>query len=696
MQLRDRPRMASWVFAVTLALCLAIAVVVLVRAATQTGGFRSGGVESMAVPLLAILLVATLVSLWAWWHETRAARRLLEAEARGRADAERGLASAAQAIEAARDDARGEVERTRAEAEEERERHGEELRATQDRLARIERARQAEKAWAAELRAQVVELHRRASVLSTGGDVRELVLRIATELLEAQKGVLFEREGDGLSVACHVGFEHDPTDSALAHRLADHVIAHDETLREDDRADIDAASRTPADEEISNLVAIPVYVADEFSGAVVCANREGGFAELEDDVLLSLGDHAGALLDQRRLQGQLRNAYLATVSVLAGALEAKDPFLRGHSDDVARYVSAVAAKVGVDPDRREELVFGSLLHDVGKLAISERILLKPGALTDEEYAIVQQHPRIGFRLIEQVPALRGIAPAVLHHHERFDGNGYPNGLRGEDIPLEARIVCVADCFSAMTGERTYRDPLTPEEACEELIRGAGTQFDPDIVRVFVEEVRRSGGPGEARSPLEDPELRALRHDGEPLLGSGAIAVTDSLTMLYSHRYLQDAAIAEAQRAALQGRGFSVLVGELTALDEINVTEGFAAGDRALRAAAAGFERASAGAPGTVAARLSGRRLALLVPDDGDDAERRLREELEDGPAVRLGRASWRTGDRGPDVVRRARLAARTGSAPPDNVAAAVASAPAPALGAPTEPHSVWRRWRSSR
>ena len=142
--------------------------------------------------------------------------------------------------------------------------------------------------------------------------------------------------------------------------------------------------------------------------------------------------------------------------------------------------------IWVPPARREVLVFGSLLHDIGKIGISERILLKPAALTPEERAVVELYPRIGYRLVQRVPALRPIAPAVLHHHEQFDGGGYPSGLRGQQVPLEARIICVADAFSAMVLERTYRAPVSPEEACAELERCARTQFDPRIVRVFVE------------------------------------------------------------------------------------------------------------------------------------------------------------------------------------------------------------------
>jgi HD-GYP domain-containing protein (c-di-GMP phosphodiesterase class II) len=129
-------------------------------------------------------------------------------------------------------------------------------------------------------------------------------------------------------------------------------------------------------------------------------------------------------------------------------------------------------------------VFGSLLHDLGKIGISERILLKPAALTPEERGVIELHPRIGHRLVERVEALEPIADAILHHHERWDGGGYPDGLAGEDISLEARIICVADSFSAMTADRPYRRRMPLDEACAELERCAGTQFDPRVVDAF--------------------------------------------------------------------------------------------------------------------------------------------------------------------------------------------------------------------
>jgi HD-GYP domain-containing protein (c-di-GMP phosphodiesterase class II) len=182
------------------------------------------------------------------------------------------------------------------------------------------------------------------------------------------------------------------------------------------------------------------------------------------------------------------SARIETVALLAEAIEAKDPYLRGHSDQVSSYAAGVADRFGMEDEAHDRLVMASLLHDVGKLAIGERILLKPAELTDEERAIIEEHPAIGCRIVEHVPGLAPIAPAVLHHHERWDGRGYPDGLGREEIPLEARIIAVADSFSAMTADRPYRGRRAFSVARAELERCAGTQFDPEVVSVFCEEL----------------------------------------------------------------------------------------------------------------------------------------------------------------------------------------------------------------
>jgi GGDEF domain-containing protein len=408
-------------------------------------------------------------------------------------------------------------------------------------------------------------------------------------------------------------------------------------------------------------VAIPIYVRDEFSGVVVCANREGGFEHCEDDVLLALGDQAGAALHNHRLHDELRRSYVSTIRVLAEAIQAKDPFLRGHSEEVSDYVEAVGERMGLEPARREQLAVGSLLHDLGKIGISERILHKPARLTQEEYAIIQLHPRIGYRLIEQVPALAPIAPAILHHHERYDGDGYPTGLKGEQIPLEARIVCVADAFSAMTADRPYRSRMPLGDACEELQRHAGTQFDPEIVRIFVEEVTKRPGAGDdlLATALDDAELQLHRTDDEPVLGSGALALTDSLTLLYGHRYLHEAAAAEAERARLQGHEFAVVLVHVDEVEHVNQVDGYAAGDAHLRTCARTLSRVAV-RWGATACREGGLTLALLVPPTSsapaDQLEAEVRAELRDCGAIRVCVETWRPEDSGDAVIARAQIA----------------------------------------
>src|SRR5215210_7754021 len=385
---------------------------------------------------------------------------------------------------------------------------------------RTESARQAEREWARELREQVLRLYRERGTLGDSNSVPELVLETAVKLVGAERGLLLARQdedGDGkLDLVAARGFQGDPANSEIAQRFADKVIEKDKIIRED--RDRKLEGEAEADDEINCLIAIPIYISNHYRGIVVAANRPDGFEELDDNVLLSLGDHAGAALENKRLHGELRGSYLATVRMLADTIEAKDPEVRVHSDDVAQYVAAVADELTMESQRREQLIFASLLHDVGKIGISERILLKPDKLTDEERGVVELHPRIGVKLIEQVPALQPMATAVLHHHERYDGAGYPSGLKGEDIPLEARIVCVADCFCAMTSDRPYKKGMSIEEACEELQRCAGEQFDPRIVRLFVDEVRKN--PPAARSErsenpvFDDPEIQSLRHSGE--------------------------------------------------------------------------------------------------------------------------------------------------------------------------------------
>ncbi len=189
------------------------------------------------------------------------------------------------------------------------------------------------------------------------------------------------------------------------------------------------------------------------------------------------------------LHNQLQETYLETVTALIEAVSAKDTHLFGHAHNVATYAKVIAKEMAFPKERLHRLAQGCELHDLGKIAIPDAILMKPGPLTPEEYEIVKQHPRWGARILEPLTFMKDITDMVLQEHERWDGSGYPQGLKGEQIRLEARIISVADALDAMTAERPYRKRIPLPEAAEEIKRNAGTQFDPKVVEHALKAIR---------------------------------------------------------------------------------------------------------------------------------------------------------------------------------------------------------------
>jgi len=183
----------------------------------------------------------------------------------------------------------------------------------------------------------------------------------------------------------------------------------------------------------------------------------------------------------------LKKTHLDSVKVLAGAIDAKDPYTRGHSDRVRRMSMRIGMKMGISEERLENLVFGALLHDIGKIGIRDEILQKKSSLTPEEYHTIQQHPLIGVKIVEGIDFFRDKIPLIRNHHEHYDGSGYPDGLIGEVIPLEARIIAVADSFDAMTSLRPHRRAMPVDEVVEEMENGNGKQFDPRVLEIFLKE-----------------------------------------------------------------------------------------------------------------------------------------------------------------------------------------------------------------
>jgi putative two-component system response regulator len=180
----------------------------------------------------------------------------------------------------------------------------------------------------------------------------------------------------------------------------------------------------------------------------------------------------------------------AAVAALANAVEAKDPLTERHCQRLANLAARVGADAGLDLAGLEDVAYGALLHDVGKIGVPESILSKPGPLDDDEWQLMRRHPEIGERICRPLNASQRFAPIVRHHHERWDGRGYPDGLRGEAIPLGARIVGLVDAFDAMTHDRPYRRAMPVPKAISELWLDAGRQFDRALVPLLVEEVER--------------------------------------------------------------------------------------------------------------------------------------------------------------------------------------------------------------
>lgn len=188
---------------------------------------------------------------------------------------------------------------------------------------------------------------------------------------------------------------------------------------------------------------------------------------------------------QQLMLAQLHQAYEASLIMLANAIELRDEYTRGHVERVKRYAVLIAQHMGWTETQIEPLQFGAILHDIGKIYVQESILRKAGPLDDNEWDEMKRHTAIGADLLHSVPYLEAAIPVIHHHHERWDGKGYPGSLAGDEIPLGARIVAVADAFDAMTTERVYQPAIQPEQALQEIMANSGSRYDPQVVEAFL-------------------------------------------------------------------------------------------------------------------------------------------------------------------------------------------------------------------
>jgi putative nucleotidyltransferase with HDIG domain len=215
-------------------------------------------------------------------------------------------------------------------------------------------------------------------------------------------------------------------------------------------------------------------------------NDSSEFNSVDLKLLNNVGNQCSIFLENAALYQDMQGLFMGILHALTRSIDAKDAYTRGHSQRVAELSRELARKIGLSEDHCERVYLSGLLHDVGKIGVPEAVLCKPGKLTTEEFDAIKKHPEIGAQILGNIKQLQDIIPGVLYHHERWDGRGYPFGKKAEDIPLIGRIICVADCFDAMSSTRTYRAALTLETVLEEIRRCAGTQFDPTLAAVFLQ------------------------------------------------------------------------------------------------------------------------------------------------------------------------------------------------------------------
>lgn len=247
-------------------------------------------------------------------------------------------------------------------------------------------------------------------------------------------------------------------------------------------------------EGISSGVYVPLTIRGNIIG-LLCISRtsiEHPFTPSEVELVSVLSGQAAAAIENSRLYEKLEQSYLSMMVTLSCVVEARDLYTDKHMKDIAEYSVDIANKLGLSDNDIENIRKAALLHDIGKISVPDHILMKPGKLSEEEMEVIKKHPTNGAKMIDPVEPLKHAKKIIKHHQECYNGTGYPEGLRGKEIPIGARIIAVADAFGAMTTDRPYRRALSIGEAVKELKKCAGTQFDPHLVEIFISILEEKG------------------------------------------------------------------------------------------------------------------------------------------------------------------------------------------------------------
>jgi len=324
--------------------------------------------------------------------------------------------------------------------------------------------------------------------------VRKMAMEAITRLMHAEVGslLLVDDENKELYFEVALGDKGERVKEIrlkIGEGIAGWVAEHGKSLllqdvRKDPRFYKSADQKTEF--VTRDMVCVPVKVKDKVIGVLQAINRaEGVFTEDDVELFQLFSNQVAIALDNARLYEEIRETFFATAEALAEAIEKRDPYTGGHTKRVVNYCLVAAKYMNLTPEELEILKLSAILHDVGKIGVEDRILRKPGNLDDEEAKIMKMHPLLGAEIMRHIRQLKDLIPGMLHHHERPDGKGYPEGLKGRDIPIVARIISAADTYDAMTTNRPYRKGLSHKTAIDEIKKEAGAQFDKEVAEAFV-------------------------------------------------------------------------------------------------------------------------------------------------------------------------------------------------------------------
>ena len=324
---------------------------------------------------------------------------------------------------------------------------------------------------------------------------------------------------------------------------------------------------------------------------------------------------------------------LNSIMAIANTIDVKDAYTSGHSFRVAKCSEAIARKLGWNEDEVQNIHYIALLHDIGKIGIPDAILNKPGMLTEEEFSIIKKHPVIGNEILKDIHMIEHVAEGALYHHERYDGTGYPFGLKGEDIPICARIVGIADSYDAMTSNRVYRSRLKDEEVIAEFERCSGSQFDPKLAELFIEMLKNGFQvPYSKEEEFEEDEQSEVVEDSNKLLNKfleeyaleiKRNAMKDALTGLYNRSYAEN----RITRLLKTGHSGALFMIDLDNFKYINDTYGHIAGDRALKRFADTLKKCADRRD--IVCRIGGDEFVVFYTDkiDRDELDKKAQEML---------------------------------------------------------------------